>query len=155
MRLTSPAFDHGATIPARHTSEGEDLSPPLHIEEVPRNAQTLVLIVEDPDAPNGTFAHWLLWNLSTETTDLPEGLTADLTVPGLAPAVQGKNDFGTIGYRGPQPPEGDAPHHYHFRLLALDTLIHLNPGSDRERLEKEIDGKIMAEAELIGTFARG
>jgi len=155
MHLSSPAFDHGAVIPARHTCEGEDLSPPLRIEGVPRNAQTLVLIVEDPDAPGGTFVHWLLWNLSTETTDLPEGIPADEMVEGLAPAVQGRNDFGSIGYRGPCPPPGDPTHTYHFRLIALDSLIHLNPGSDRAQLEAAIAGKVLAETELTGTYSRG
>lgn len=155
MQLTSPAFEDGAAIPVRHTCEGEDLSPPLHIEGVPRNAQALALIVEDRDAPGGTFVHWLLWNLSTETTDLPEGIPNDEMVPGLAPAVQGRNDFGSIGYRGPCPPQGHAPHGYHFRLLALDSLIHLNPGSDLARLEESIAGKVVAEAELTGTFGRG
>lgn len=155
MRLTSPAFEDGAEIPARHTSEGEDLSPPLRIEGVPPNAQALALVVDDPDAPSGAFVHWLLWNLSTETTDLPEGIPNGETVPGLAPAVQGKNEFGVVGYRGPAPPEGDAPHSYRFRLLALDSLIHLNPGSDRERFEEAVAEKIVAESELTGRFGRG
>jgi Raf kinase inhibitor-like YbhB/YbcL family protein len=154
MQLSSPAFEHGSTIPERHTCSGEDLSPALHIEEVPRTAQTLALILEDPDAPHGTFVHWLIWNLSTEASDLPEGLPVGETVLGLAPAAQGKNDFGTVGYRGPCPPEGET-HRYHFRLLALNGMIRLNPGSDRARLEEELEGKVVAEAELIGEFGRG
>ena len=154
MRLSSPAFENGSSIPERYTCAGEDLSPPLHIEDVPHAAQTLALIVEDPDAPNGTFCHWILWNLSTETTDLPEELPAGETVLGLAPAAQGKNDFGTVGYRGPCPPEGDS-HRYRFRLLALDAMLRLNPGSDRARLDEEIEGKILAETELIGTARKG
>jgi Raf kinase inhibitor-like YbhB/YbcL family protein len=154
MRLSSPAFENGSSIPERYTCAGEDLSPPLHIEDVPHAAQTLALIVEDPDAPNGTFSHWLLWNLSTETTDLPEELPVGETVLGLAPAAQGKNDFGTVGYRGPCPPEGDS-HRYRFRLLALDAMLRLNPGSDRARLDEEIEGKILAETELIGTARKG
>jgi Raf kinase inhibitor-like YbhB/YbcL family protein len=153
MKLTSPAFQNGEPIPERYTCEGEDLSPALHIEGVPHAAQSLVLIVEDPDAPKGTFTHWLLWNLSTQLTDLPEGLPQEETVPGLSPAVQGKNDFGTIGYRGPCPPPGST-HHYHFRLLALNATLRLNPGSDQHRLHKELEGKIMEETELVGTFGR-
>lgn len=149
MRLTSPAFDDGATIPARFTAAGEDISPPLQIEDVPHTAQTLVLIVDDPDAPNGAFNHWLLWNLSTEASDLPEGLPTGETVHGLAPAVQGKNDFGTIGYRGPKPPDGQT-HRYRFQLYALNGMLRLNPGSDRDRLEEEMQGKIVAQAELTG-----
>jgi Raf kinase inhibitor-like YbhB/YbcL family protein len=153
MRLSSPAFEHGSVIPARHTCAGDDLSPPLHIEEVPRNAQALALILEDPDAPHGTFVHWLLWNLSTEASDLPEGLAEGETVLGLAPAAQGKNDFGTIGYRGPCPPQG-TEHRYHFRLLALSEMLRLNPGSDRARLEQKLEGKIVAETSLLGSYGR-
>jgi Raf kinase inhibitor-like YbhB/YbcL family protein len=153
MRLTSPAFDDGSTIPPRFTAAGEDLSPPLQIEDVPHAAQTLALIVEDPDAPHGSFAHWLLWNISTETSDLPEGLPAGATVHGLAPAAQGKNDFGTVGYRGPHPPDGET-HRYRFHLYALDGMLRLNPGSDRARLEEEMQGKIVAQAELTGRAGR-
>lgn len=153
MRLSSPAFEDGSTIPARHCCGGEDISPPLQIEDVPHSAQTLALVVDDPDAPKGNFVHWLLWNLPTETTDLPEGLPAGETVHGLAPAAQGKNDFGTIGYRGPCPPDGEE-HRYRFHLYALDAMLRLNPGSDRARLEEEISGKVVAEAELVGRFRR-
>lgn len=153
MKLTSSAFQNGETIPERYTCEGEDLSPPLHIEGVPHAAQSLALIVEDPDAPKGTFTHWLLWNLSTQLTDLPEGLPQEKTVPGLSPAVQGKNDFGTIGYRGPCPPHGTT-HRYRFRLLALNATLRLNPGSDQHRLDQELEGKIVGETDLVGTFGR-
>lgn len=151
MQLSSSAFENGSSIPARYTCKDEDLSPPLQIADVPHAAQTLALILEDPDAPRGTFSHWLLWNLSTEATDLPEALPAGETVLGLAPAAQGKNDFGTVGYRGPCPPEGSS-HHYHFRLLALNAMLRLNPGADRARFDEAIQGKILAEAELVGTF---
>jgi Raf kinase inhibitor-like YbhB/YbcL family protein len=153
MQISSPAFEEGSAIPARFTCGGEDLSPPLQIEGVPHAAQTLALIVDDPDAPRGTFVHWLLWNLSTEVTDLPEGLPMGNTVPGLAPAAQGTNDFGTVGYRGPCPPQGE-DHRYRFHLYALDGMLRLNPGSDRARLEKEMEGKIVAEAELVCNFER-
>lgn len=153
MRLTSPAFEDGSTIPARYCCGGEDISPPLHIEDVPHAAQTLALIVDDPDAPKGNFVHWLLWNISTDATDLPEGLPAGETVPGMAPAAQGTNDFGSVGYRGPCPPDGEE-HRYRFRLFALDGMLRLNPGSGLDRLEEEMAGKIVAEAELVGSVRR-
>jgi Raf kinase inhibitor-like YbhB/YbcL family protein len=151
MQLSSPAFADGDAMPARFTAAGEDIPPPLQIADVPSTAQTLALIVEDPDAPRGSFAHWLLWNLSTETTDLPEALPPNGTVDGLAPAAQGKNDFGSIGYRGPKPPGGET-HRYRFHLYALDGMLRLNPGSDRARLEEEMQGKIIAEAEFEGRW---
>lgn len=154
MRISSPAFDHGAAIPADHTDRGADLSPPLHLEGVPRNAQALALIMSERGAEGRDTIHWLLWNLSTEATDLPAGLPAGETVPGLTPAVQGTNDFGRVGYSGPSADGETGAREYRLRLLALDSLIHLNPGSDHARLEVAIADRIMAEAELVGTFIR-
>lgn len=153
MRLTSPAFEDGSTIPSRYCCGGDELSPPLHIEGVPHTAQALALVVDDPDLPDGGRAHWILWNISADATDLPEGLPEGETVPGLAPAAQGLNDFGRVGYSAPCPPDGEE-HRYRFRLYALGEMLNLNPGSDRTRFEEELDGKVVAEVELSGSYRR-
>jgi Raf kinase inhibitor-like YbhB/YbcL family protein len=152
MRITSTAFDYGGEIPRRHTCDGEDVSPPLTLADVPAEAVTLALIVDDPDAPRGTFVHWLLWNIPLETGDLPEGVPAASAVPSLGRAVQGTNDFGRIGYRGPCPP--DRRHTYRFLLYALSRELDLESGARRSALEGAMKGVIIAQAELTATYER-
>lgn len=153
MFLGSPAFHDGEEIPRRYTCEGDDVSPPLHIQDTPAAASSLVLIVEDPDAPGGTFVHWLLWNVPSRVEMLPEAIPRTATVSGLSPAAQGTNDFGRIGYGGPCPPPGP-PHRYRFRLFALDHTLSLDPGADRARLERAMEGHVLREAVLTGIFGR-
>ncbi len=149
--LTSPAFSEGGRIPDRHTCAAEDLSPPLNWSGVPSGTQSFALVVEDPDAPSGTFIHWVIYNLPPTLTSLPEGLprTEQLTNG----AAQGIGDFGSIGYRGPCPPRGK-PHRYFFILRALDTQLTAKPKMTRVQLEKEIQGHVLAEARLMGTYSR-
>ena len=143
--LTSTAFDDGAPIPARHTCDGEDVSPPLSWSEVPDGARSLALIVDDPDAPSGTFLHWLAWGVDPAAGGLTEG---------EAPAAEGTGGFGTTGYRGPCPPPGHGAHRYFFRLLALDAEPQIAPGSGRDELEGAVEGHVLGTAELVGTYER-
>lgn len=153
MQLTSPAFQDGERIPDRFTCQGEDLSPPLHIADVPSAASSLALIMDDADAPSGTFVHWLIWNMPARMEQIPEGLPLGAMVNGLAPAEQAKNDFGVQGYSGPCPPPG-SEHRYRFRLYALRGTLSLDPSADRARLEQMMEGQILAETELTGTYSR-
>lgn len=145
MELTSSAFAQGQAIPRRHSCEGEDLSPPLSWSEVPEGTAGLALIVDDPDAPVGVFTHWLGWGLDPAAGGLREGEAAP---------VEGRNDFGETGYRGPCPPPGHGPHRYFFRLHALERELELEPGSGRAQLEEALAGRAVAVAELMGTYER-
>ncbi len=144
MRITSPAFSEGESIPQQFSRDDADKSPPLFIEGVPEKAKSLVLIMDDPDAPNGTFNHWLLFNISPTIKEIHEDGAPVM-------ATQGRNDWGEIGYGGPQPPSGE--HRYFFRLYALDTVLSLARGAKRPELEAAIEGHILEEAELMGRFA--
>jgi len=143
--LQSSAFEHGRPIPRRHSCEGEDLSPPLSWSGAPEGTRSLALVVDDPDAPAGTFTHWLAWALDPGA----EGLGV-----GEAAPVEGRNDFGTSGYRGPCPPPGHGRHRYSFRLYALDSEPDLPPGAGKRELERTLQGHTLATAELIGTYER-
>jgi Raf kinase inhibitor-like YbhB/YbcL family protein len=152
MRLSSPNLRDGASIPERFTCDGDDVSPPLVIEDIPDNARSLAIVVDDPDAPSGTFVHWLLWNLPADKREVPEGIPRDREVRQLANARQGTNDFRKIGYGGPCPPRGE--HHYRFHLYAVDDELDLNAGANRKELEQALEGHVVAEAELVGTYRR-
>lgn len=143
--VTSPAFANGAFIPRRYTCQGEDINPPLHWENIPENAQSLALIVDDPDAPAGTWTHWLVWNIDPKT----DGIPANSLPPGVN---LGKNDFQKLAYGGPCPPSGT--HRYFFRLFALDARLNLPNGSSRADLEKVIAGHILAQGALIGRYQK-
>ena len=152
MKLESAAFAEGGTIPERYTCSGDDVSPPLAIRGVPKEAKSLVLICDDPDAPAGTWTHWLIWNLDPKLGLLPEAIVkAQFALGGSA--AQGVNDFGRVGYGGPCPPPGK-PHRYFFRLFALNSSIKLAPGATRAQLEKAIKGLVVDEAFLMGRFGR-
>ena len=138
-------------IPARYTCDGEDVSPPLEWGDLPEGAASLALIVFDPDAPGGEFTHWLIYGIPAYVRSLPEGVPAEGVVPGLG--VQGRNDFGEIGYGGPCPPPGPA-HRYVFRLLALDADLNLPPGVDRGGLEEALRGHVLGVGELVGLYSR-
>lgn len=151
FKLTSPAFREGETIPTKYTGDGSDLSPPLTWSDPPARTVSLALICEDPDAPRGTWTHWVLYNLGTEARSLSEAVeTVGQTTEGY---LQGKNDFGQLGYGGPAPPRGK-PHRYFFRLFALDTLLSLPSGATRAELLSAMKGHVLAETTLIGNYKR-
>jgi Raf kinase inhibitor-like YbhB/YbcL family protein len=155
MRLLSRSFVEGATIPKVHTCDGADTSPPLNWPGVPETARSLALIVEDPDAPGGTFTHWVLFNLPPDLKELGEAIAADREVsiaPAGAKARQGTNDFDKVGYGGPCPPSGT--HRYYFILYALDNRPDLEPGATRLELLQAIKGHIIAEGRLMGRYSR-
>jgi Raf kinase inhibitor-like YbhB/YbcL family protein len=143
--LQSSAFEHGEPIPRRHSCEGEDLSPPLAWSGAPEGTRSLALVVDDPDAPAGTFTHWLCWGLDPDAQGLGEGAAAP---------VEGRNDFGTSGYCGPCPPPGHGRHRYFLRLYALDSDPDLRPGAGKGELKRALEGHALAAAELIGTYER-
>jgi Raf kinase inhibitor-like YbhB/YbcL family protein len=151
IEVSSPAFAAGQKIPAKHTCEGEDLSPTLEWHGVPPAARSLALICDDPDAPGGTWTHWVLYGLAPSETSLPEGVAKTATV--FSGVRQGLNDFKRIGFGGPCPPPG-AAHRYVFRLLALDTPLDLAPGATRQQIEGAMEGHILARGELIGIYQK-
>jgi Raf kinase inhibitor-like YbhB/YbcL family protein len=151
ITMNSPVFQPGAEIPVEFTCEGENLSPALHWEGVPNEAKSLTLIAEDPDAPSGTFTHWLFFDLPANRSALPEGIP-----PHERPkvgGVQGTNDFGKLGYGGPCPPAGNA-HRYFFKLYALDNTLGLQPGSKKPDIERAMKGHVLAQGELMGKYQR-
>jgi Raf kinase inhibitor-like YbhB/YbcL family protein len=151
MQLTSTAFTEGAPIPARYTYDATNVSPPLKWSGVPAGAKSLALIMDDPDAPAGTWVHWVLYDLPPGTTELPEDLPKSQYVAGGA--KQGLNDFRHLGYGGPSPPPGK-PHRYFFKLYALDVVLDLKPGLTKKDLERAMDRHILAHVQLMGTYQR-
>lgn len=152
MELTSTAFSDGKPIPAIHTCEGKDISPPLTWSGVPPGTASLALIVDDPDAPVGTWVHWVLFNLPPSARELPGNVPPTQHPP--QGGVQGINDFRKLGYGGPCPPPGK-PHRYFFKLYALDRMLELRPGVTKPQVEKEMKQHILATGQLIGIYARG
>jgi Raf kinase inhibitor-like YbhB/YbcL family protein len=151
MTISSNAFREGEAIPRHFTCDGEDVSPPLSWIEVPKEARSLALICDDPDAPAGTWVHWVLWNLPPSTPTLPEGVPKEARLPGGI--QQGKNSWPRTGYNGPCPPPGK-PHRYFFKLYALDTELSLPDGGGKSAVENAMKGHILAQAQLIGTYGR-
>lgn len=149
--LTSSAFQDGETIPKKYTCEGPDVSPPLHWSVPPAGTRSYVIIADDPDAPVGTWAHWVIYDLPLDLRGLPEGVPAKERV--LDGALQGLNDFKRVGYGGPCPPPGK-PHRYDFRLYALDTALTLKPRATKAQVLDACKGHILAEAQLMGRFGR-
>ena len=144
MKVESPAFAQHESIPVKYTCQGEDISPPLKFLDIPKDTVSLAIIIEDPDAPTGTFDHWIAWNIPPEKTTLNEGDT----VPN-----QGVNHYHQNRYRGPCPPKGNA-HRYFFKVFALDTKLDLPNGSTKDALLKAMNGHILGQAELVGTYKR-
>ena len=151
LQIRSDAFEADGTIPQRYTCDGEDLSPPLSWSEPPAGTQSLVLVCDDPDAPAGTWDHWVLFNIAATTHSLPEGIPADPVVKGAG--THGSNSWDRLGYGGPCPPKG-AAHRYYFRLYALDTNLDLDPGAEKKDVEKAIEGHILAQGQLMGRYGR-
>lgn len=142
LQLTSSSFENNGNIPQKYTCKGEDISPPLTLKNVPPGAKSLVLTVSDPDAPGGTWSHWIVYNIPPDTAQIDQN-----TSPGTA----GLNDFEKYAYDGPCPPYG-RPHHYIFRLYALDTLLTINEKPTLSNVEKAIQGHIIAQTELVGIY---
>ena len=151
MQLTSTAFTEGAAIPAKYTCDARNVSPPLKWSGVPAGTKSLALIADDPDAPAGTWVHWVLYDVSPSVGELPEDLAKSLYIAGGA--KQGLNDFRHLGYGGPCPPHGK-PHRYFFKLCALDSLLELKPGITKKDLESAMEKHILAQAQLMGTYQR-
>jgi len=155
IKVTSPAFADAQPIPARYTGDGKDISPPLAWAGLPEGTKELALIVDDPDAPRPQpWVHWIVYRIPAGTTGLAEAIPAAKEVPGLAGALQGRNSWGTVGYRGPAPPSGHGVHHYHFKLYALDTQLDLDAGADKAALLAAMQGHVLGEGKLVGTYKR-
>ncbi|MGQ9781235.1 MAG: YbhB/YbcL family Raf kinase inhibitor-like protein [Nitrososphaeria archaeon] len=140
--VSSPTFENGKFIPSKYTCDGDDVNPPLEIKNIPKETKSLALIVDDPDAPKGTWEHWTVWNIP------PTESIQENTVTG----VEGLNDFGKHSYGGPCPPFGT--HRYFFKVYALDTLLNLSPNSRKKELEKAMEGHVLSKGELIGLYRR-
>lgn len=145
MNISTPTFEHEAVIPAKFTCEGDGINPLLELHDVPREAKSLALIMDDPDSPTGTWVHWTMWNIDPATIEIAEG-----EVP--HGAVQGQTSFGVPGYGGPCPGKGS--HRYFFKLYALDTLLDIPITSDKAALEAAMQGHVIGQAELMGTYIK-
>ncbi len=148
--LKSSAFEHEGEIPSKHTCDAEDVSPPLSWSGPPESTKSFALISDDPDAPVGTWVHWVVWGLPADARSLPEGVSADETLE--SGARQGKTDFGRIGYGGPCPPSGT--HRYFFKLYALDSEISPSARATKKELLEAMEGHVLAEAVLMGKYKR-
>ena len=150
MQVTSTAFKEGQSIPRQYTCDGVNISPPLEWNGVPKSAKTIAIIADDPDAPSGTWVHWVVYNLPAENIGLVENLP--LTENLKAGGFQGKNDFQKIGYGGPCPPSGT--HRYFFKVYTLDSELPLKAGATKADIEKAMQGHIVAQTQLMGTYSR-
>jgi Raf kinase inhibitor-like YbhB/YbcL family protein len=144
MKISSPSFADGQAIPAKYTCDGANINPPTAFSDVPPSAKSLALVMDDPDAPGGTFDHWIVWSIPPATTGVAEGKAP--------PGVAGSNGFGKNGYGGPCPPSGE--HRYYFKLYALDTTLDLPPSSSKSQLERAMKGHVIVEASMMGRYKR-
>lgn len=151
MQASSTAFSKGGMIPAKFTCSGADVSPQLAWQGVPSGTQSFALIIDDPDAPVGTWVHWVLYNLPANVKELPEGVEKKEQLDNGA--LQGRNDFKKIGYGGPCPPPGK-PHRYFFKLYALDTKLDLKAGAAKAEVERAMTGHVLGQGQLMGKFGR-
>lgn len=150
IRITSPVFQEGGEIPFDHTCDGANVSPPLQWTDVPQGTQSLALIADDPDAPRGDWVHWVFYDLPPETSELLFAVPDIEKIP--SGGTHGRTDFGTIGYHGPCPPRGE--HRYFFKIYALNTRLHLKPGATKKELLQAMQGHVLAEGQLMGTYQR-
>lgn len=152
MELKSRAFSQGRAIPSKYTCDGKDVSPPLTLTKPPSGTKSFTLIVDDPDAPMGTWIHWVIYNLPPTTRRLPEAFPTDERLSLSDGTIQGKSDFGRTAYGGPCPPDGT--HRYFFRLFALDTVLSLPSASTAKEVKAAMEGHILETAQLMGTYRR-
>ena len=145
MKITSSAFKHNEKIPVKYTCNGDDINPPLQFSDVPPDAKSLVLIVDDPDAPLGTWVHWVVFNIDSAVSEVAEN-----SVP--KGGVEAQTNFGSSGYGGPCPPQGT--HRYFFKLYALDVRLTLDTQVDKKVVEEKMQGHILAQAELVGLYSQ-
>jgi len=150
FELTSTAFASGEPIPLKYTCDGQDISPPLQWGDPPQNTQSFALIADDPDAPVGTWVHWVLYNLPAETRALPEAVPPDAELPDGS--RHGQNSWQRLDYGGPCPPSGT--HRYFFKLYALDTVLDLDAGAGKKQVLRAMEGHILAQAEVMGVYTR-
>ena len=147
IEVSSPAFEAGATIPRKHTGEGQDVSPPLRWSSIPQGTREIAIICDDPDAPSQKpFVHWVIYKIPADRKALPED--------GIEGALEGINDFGRRGYDGCMPPQGHGVHHYHFKVYALDTKLDAPVGLSKDELLAAMGESILDEGELVGTYER-
>lgn len=151
VKMRSAAFEDGGTLPKKFTCDGVNVSPPLEWSHVPEGAKSLALICDDPDAPMGTWVHWVIYGVPPDSTSLPEGVPTKEVIEGVA--LQGENDFKRTGYGGPCPPPGK-PHRYFFKLYALDAQLNLAPGARKKELEHAMKGHVLAQGQLMGRYQR-
>jgi Raf kinase inhibitor-like YbhB/YbcL family protein len=155
ITLASPAFEADSPIPEKYTADGIDVSPPLEWSKLPQGTQEVALIMDDPDAPRDEpFVHWVIYGIPNNARGLPEGLPPERTLTDPVTAQQGRNDFTNVGYGGPAPPPGHGTHHYHFKLYALGRTSGFEPGLTKEQLLDAMQGRILAQGELVGTYER-
>lgn len=150
MEMKSTAFVHEAMIPVQYTCDGRNVSPPLQWSKAPADTNSFALICDDPDAPAGTWVHWVIFNIPATVNNLPENVPQDKEIPGLG--KNGKNSDRSFGYDGPAPPSGT--HRYYFKLYALDAMLNLKPGATKEELLKAMKGHVLAEAQIMGKYGR-
>ena len=147
VQVSSPAFEAGGAIPRKYTGEGEDVSPPLEWSGLPEGTREVVLICDDRDAPMPEpFVHWIVYNIPANSIGFPEGSTER--------ALEGRNSFGRMGYGGPMPPEGHGTHHYYFKIYALGAQLDATPGVTKDQLLAAMEGHVLDEGELVGTYER-
>ncbi|MBN1974599.1 MAG: YbhB/YbcL family Raf kinase inhibitor-like protein [Sedimentisphaerales bacterium] len=150
IQITSPAFRNEGMIPPKYTADGSNVSPPLKFGALPEETKSLALINDDPDAPAGTWVHWIMWNIKPDTAGLAENIPPDKTLPDGS--KQGMTSFGRHGYGGPAPPGGT--HRYYFKIYALDTQLNLHERADKQELLKAMEGHILAQGQLMGKYKR-
>lgn len=151
LPVLSPVFQEGDTIPTKYTCQGQDISPRLVWREPPTGTQTFALILDDLDAPGGVFTHWILFNIPSNSRELPEAVPTQAQL--ASGALQGKNDFGKTGYGGPCPPPG-RPHRYQFTIYALDDSLDLEAGASKKQVLDAMQGHVLAQGQLTGTYRR-
>lgn len=150
--VTSPAFEGGGNIPLKYSAYGENLSIPLKISGIAPEVKFLAIIIDDPDAPSGTFTHWIVWNIPAGNADIPENVTKTATATELGQATQGQNGTGAIGYYGPRPPSGT--HTYMIKVYGLDEMLNLRYGTSKTELEKAMTGHILRTGLLKGKYSK-
>ncbi len=155
LSIESPAFGNNAVIPQRFSGDGEDVSPQLSWSGIPNGAKELALIMDDPDAPTPEpWVHWVIYKIQLDADSLAENIAKTATPATPAGALQGKNSWGNVGYGGPAPPPGHGVHHYHFKLYALDAALNVSSGLTKAALLSAMEGHIMTQGELVGTYQR-